>query len=326
MVKREREREHSLDNYMHKKLRQGMDYHTVLDEKLCEEHPALVEKYKLEKSIGGGGQATVYKAFRRSDGKVFAIKTVHGPDGLFEARLMAMLEVSLKGLDEQGLVHFEQLIREEPNQYGEVYHLVLELCNCSLHDRIKYKGQLDEEESAKIVIALAKTLKRVHDNEIIHCDLKPANVLLKYPRPGKFYVPKVSDFGMACWMEDPWNERGAGTWDYMSPEAMLDGRYITASDVWGLGMLLYTCLTATCPFPNMDVEVVFKNARKRDRNLRNLHHNSMDWDSIPSLSARQLIQGMTELDPGRRFTLEKQKERERTSKEKGKRVREGETE
>ncbi|EFJ35919.1 hypothetical protein SELMODRAFT_67673, partial [Selaginella moellendorffii] len=183
--------------------------------------------------------------------------------------------------------------------------LVLELCNCSLQDRIKYKGQLDEQEAAKIVIALAKMLKRVHDNEIIHSDLKPTNVLLKYLRPGKFYVPKLSNFGMACWMEDPWNERGVGTWDYMSLEAMLNGHYITASDVWGLGMLLYTCLTATCPFPNLDLKVVFKNAHKRDRSTRNFHHNSMDWDSIPSHSARQLIQGMTELDPRRRFTLEK---------------------
>ncbi|EFJ09539.1 hypothetical protein SELMODRAFT_428016 [Selaginella moellendorffii] len=174
----------------------------------------------------------------------------------------------------------------------------------SLQDRIKYKGQLDEEESTKIVIALAKTLKRVHDNEIIHCDVKPMNVLLKYPQPGKFYVPKLSDFGMACWMEDLWNERGVGTWDYMSPEAMLDGHYIAGSDVWGLGMLLYTCLMGTCLFPNLDLEVVFKNAHKRDRSTRNFHHNSMDWDSIPSHSARQLIQGTMELDPGRRFTLE----------------------
>ncbi|EFJ19724.1 hypothetical protein SELMODRAFT_110675 [Selaginella moellendorffii] len=229
-----------------------------------------------------GGQASVFKVLRRKDGQAFAVKTIlDSGDGYFdrEDRTLATL----------GYSNTDRL----PDR-KQVRDLVLELCDYNLYERISLKGVLGEHEAAKIIAPLAKTLGQVHEEGFIHCDVKPENVLLADRESNHdCCVPKLCDFGLACCMTNPWRVSGIGTWVYMAPEAMLgDGCYTPAVDVWGLGMVLYHCLTARTPFLKLRREETRRISESVISSGSGVHHGVFCWDGI-SDGARDLIRGMT---------------------------------
>lgn len=108
--------------------------------------------------------------------------------------------------------------------------------------------------AARLVRDLARGVHHAHERGILHCDLKPANVLLQPAIDGDSPSPVVTDFGLARVLtDDPGKTRSyglAGTPAYMSPEqARGDRRALTASaDVYSLGVILYELLTGRRPF------------------------------------------------------------------------------
>ncbi|EFJ10420.1 hypothetical protein SELMODRAFT_427273 [Selaginella moellendorffii] len=165
--------------------------------KLRNEYPALAEKYQVKKIIGFGGQASVFKVLRRKDGQAFAVKTIldNSGDGYFdrEDRTLATL-----GYSNAGIIHLEESLPDRLPDRKQVRHLVLELCDYNLYERIALKGVLSEHEAAKIIAPLGKTLGQVHEEGFIHCDVKPENVLLADRESNDdCCVPKLCDFGRA---------------------------------------------------------------------------------------------------------------------------------
>jgi serine/threonine-protein kinase len=96
------------------------------------------------------------------------------------------------------------------------------------------------------VKTIAEAIHYAHQRQILHCDLKPANILLD--DEGK---PYISDFGLAKRLDEnarylPASAIG-GTAAYMAPEQALQGELTTATDVYGLGAILYALLAASPP-------------------------------------------------------------------------------
>src|SRR5262249_6878289 len=121
---------------------------------------------------------------------------------------------------------------------------------------------MDARLAARLVAALADAIHHAHQRGIIHRDLKPGNVLLQEVEsahdtegwPPDLGVPRVCDFGLACHLDAPHDQThtGAvlGTPDYMAPEQAA-GRprdVSVTTDVYGLGAILYQCLTGRPPF------------------------------------------------------------------------------
>ncbi|EFJ21623.1 hypothetical protein SELMODRAFT_15530, partial [Selaginella moellendorffii] len=237
--------------------------------------------YTLQLRIGDGSQG-VFQALRRSDGAAFAVKTIAHGRGREEARALTMAS-AIAGVIKLEEEIFEMVVGEMDD---EVCHLVLELCSCSLTDMIKLKTRLGEKEAATVVYNVAVALDQVHDRGMIHCDIKPGNVL---------YEIKLGDFG-SCW---PWSSDGIGTPGFMAPESVIAGSYSTASDVFGLGMVLYTCLSGMTPFYNLSYRRMMEVFARSDDKIQ----RELKWDCIPPLAA-DLIRCMIARSPEERFTLE----------------------
>lgn len=104
--------------------------------------------------------------------------------------------------------------------------------------------KLNNKKLNSIIFQLLKGLKTLHDNNIIHRDLKLENVMIK--NDGTI---KIIDYDMACVLKKKniIERKNIGTVRYLSPESFLLGKYSKKSDVWNLGVLLYTLIAKKYP-------------------------------------------------------------------------------
>jgi formylglycine-generating enzyme required for sulfatase activity len=132
----------------------------------------------------------------------------------------------------------------------------------SLQARLDRGGVLDPRGAAVLVEKAARAVQAVHDRGLLHRDLKPDNVLVT--AGGE---PKVGDFGLARPTDLAEGRTVAGVFvgtpEYSSPEqAALTGEDPTpAVDVYGLGAVLYACLTGRAPFPRGDLQTTLEKIR-----------------------------------------------------------------
>jgi len=212
-------------------------------------------KYRLGPVIGSGGVGTVHRA-------------IH---------LWTEREVAIKILD-PGLPHFDQLrgafLREaratvqlqHPNvvdvlDMGEddahTTYLVMELLDGpTLRDVLLERRRLSPEDTFAILLPLIDALIKAHELGIVHRDFKPENIILSVDAL-EVTTPKLLDFGVAqvlretrahvSWAAD---DVIVGTPQYMSPEQARDQRELIGphTDVWGVGVVWYECLTGRPPF------------------------------------------------------------------------------
>ena len=86
-------------------------------------------------------------------------------------------------------------------------------------------------------------MKYMHDNNLVHWDIKPENILLD-----ENLAPKLSDFGWSVLVNNKKRSTFCGTFEYMAPEMFENEEYSFSVDVWGLGILLYELFHWRSPF------------------------------------------------------------------------------
>ncbi|WP_162150450.1 serine/threonine-protein kinase, partial [Arthrobacter sp. H5] len=210
-------------------------------------------RYKLGTPIGQGGMASVYQARDEVLGREVAVKLfragVIGDDETdrqqSEARVLA-------GLSHRNLVTVFDVGTDTATLHPQTY-LVMELVQGEDLHRARYNASLTEEETAAMGAGVADALAYIHGRDIVHRDVKPANILLG----GRGDVqrarnPKLTDFGIARLMDGARltaTGQSIGTAAYLSPE-QAEGISVTpASDVYSLGLVLLECLTGDAAFP-----------------------------------------------------------------------------
>lgn len=122
-------------------------------------------------------------------------------------------------------------------------HLIMELCSGGeLFDRIVAQEKYREVEAAAVIRQLAQGLEALHKANIVHRDLKPENCL--FSNSGKDSPLKIMDFGLSSVEEFTDPVVGLfGSIDYVSPEALSQGKITPKSDMWALGVILYILLS-----------------------------------------------------------------------------------
>ncbi len=210
--------------------------------------PELLRKYKILELLGKGGGGEVFLAIQRGLGRKVAIKIlrsslIHDEKEkerfLREGRIMAQLEHPyIVRVYDMGISSARPYTVMEYMQGGTLRSLLDE------------KGSLPVEDAVRLGMALAEALDVAHSSNVLHRDVKPANIFVT---PGLEGI-KLADFGLAKEIEgaSPSISRSdgviVGTPLYIAPEQIREEKPSAASDLYSLGVVLYEILAGRPPF------------------------------------------------------------------------------
>jgi serine/threonine-protein kinase len=230
-------------------------------------------KYSLLREIGSGGTGTVYEAEHLIVGKKVAIKLMN-PGAFAEADSRTRFVTEARAAARIAHANVVDIHDLGVTREGVPY-LVMELLRGeTLEDIIDTRGPLAPSYACELLLQVLAGLSAAHAQGIVHCDLKPANVLVTHPRPDRPLV-KVLDFGIARGVEAAaaLEQPGAvlGTPMYMAPEQVLGEPVDYRTDVYQASAMLFAMLAGTDPFDAHTTREVMKLVAKgRHKDLRAL--------------------------------------------------------
>jgi serine/threonine-protein kinase TTK/MPS1 len=298
-------------------MEKSKNFPVLREEKVSRKNPPIIdasrwmvipdrdqEKWFLKLSLlGRGGFSEVYKVQSMEDNEVYALKAVsytHEGEGLLANEIKILQK--LKGLP--WIVELKDFFLDKASQ---MCYILLELGTLDLSQVIK--GILKEEDlnshrinCRKLWLDMVMAVKTIHDNNIVHSDLKPANFLMVGAHL------KLIDFGISTKLQDDstsvLKDTRCGTFNYMAPEMLQTtstngevykvGRY---SDVWSMGCILYLMLYGHTPFQHISLPM------QKFLAIVNPDH-VIEYPSHPNKQAVHVIELCLQRNPKLRPTVE----------------------
>ena len=219
-----------------------------LDSKKAERAAAMLGElgdYELLEEVGRGGQGVVFRARQKSLNRTVALKVISLGQWASKAHLKRFRREAeaAASLDHPSIVP----IYEVGERDGSCYFSMKFVEGGQLHEVIR-RRPISIRQAAKLIAKLARTVHYAHEHGILHRDIKPGNILLD--AKGE---PHLTDFGLARLVETESTVTRTlevlGTPSYMAPEQAAGNRKLSgATDVYGLGAVLYQLLTGHPPF------------------------------------------------------------------------------
>ena len=274
-----------------------------------------MDRYHIYEAIGKGKHSTVYKGRRKKTIQYYAIKSV---DKSQRPRVLREVQV-LRATDSPLVLKFHAW-------YETANHLwlILEYCvGGDLLGVLKQDERLPERSIARFALDLVSALRVAHEAGVLHCDLKPSNVLIDEDgrlklcgfglarRVGDIEVPIVDGDGDGT---DTTETRKIGTTAslakrgtpcYMAPELFrTDGVHSYASDAWALGCVLYECAAGAPPFVSASLTELMEMILNDEPDFSVLENRERDVDDKTgalSASFLDLTRGLLRKDPARRL-------------------------
>ena len=208
----------------------------------------LGNRYQITEKIGMGGMAEVYKATDSTLGRTVAVKVMlpqYASDPNFAARFRQEAQAAAN-LSSPYIVNIYDWGRD-----GDSYYIVMEYVRgTDLKTAIQQRGSIHPRKVAEIGSQVCSALSVAHGYDIIHRDIKSANIMVQ----GDGNV-KVMDFGIAQAGNSGMTQDSSvlGTAHYVSPEQAQGKKLTPASDLYSLGIVLYEAATGQLPFDGPDV-------------------------------------------------------------------------
>ncbi len=219
----------------------------------------LKQRYKILRHIGSGGMAEVYLAEDLLLSRQVAIKVLRDQFNDDKTLLNQFKHEaqSAARLSNPSIINIFDVCEED----GKSFIVMEYVEGKTLKDLLEEKGRLTPYQAVKIACDIAAGLSHAHKRNIIHCDIKPHNILIT-----ENMMPKIADFGIARMISSMtmvYTNSVIGSVHYLSPE-QASGKPITAqSDIYSLGIVLYEMLTGHVPFDgNTAVAVAMMHVEK----------------------------------------------------------------
>ncbi|MFN0019362.1 MAG: protein kinase domain-containing protein [Pirellulaceae bacterium] len=254
--------------------------------------PQHIGRYRVQRMLGQGSFGRVWLAMDDELQRQVAIKVLFpsrlpgiadGEAWLTEARALA-------ALDHPHIVPIFDVGRTED---GSVFAVAKFIPGKTLQQELQDRpaGRMDPAEAVSIVAPLAEALQHAHERNLIHRDVKPANVLIERTT-GRVYL---ADFGLAARRDGAESKIIVGTPAYMSPEQARCETVDARSDLFSLGIILYELLAGRRPFSGSTLDELLQKVRSGDF----LPLREID-DSIPAELERVCHKAIAK-DPERRY-------------------------
>ncbi|MFO0844176.1 MAG: serine/threonine-protein kinase [Gemmataceae bacterium] len=246
----------------------------------------------IEEEIGRGGMGTVYRAGRAAGASgpaEAAVKVLAAELAVelgFQQRFQREISI-LRQLSHPNIVRFL-----ESGVEGDRFWYAMELIHGESLEGVRDgRGRVPWRQVLEIAWQVAPALKHAHDRGVIHRDLKPSNLLIDSDG-----VVKLTDFGIASLFASPHlTVTGGviGTPEYLSPEQACGKPVTKRSDLYSLGVVLYTLVTGTTPFVGEQMDLLHKHQYAQfERPSRLVPELHPDFEG--------LIASLLEKDPGKR--------------------------
>ena len=212
--------------------------------------------FKILNKIGEGSFSTVLKVQRKKDGIIYALKRVKFAKLSEKEKSNALNEIRiLASINNKNIISYKEAFFDENDSsldivmeyadHGDLFQLITE--------HKKTKTHFKEEDIWNTLIQLLNGLKTLHELNILHRDLKSANVFLF-----KNGVVKLGDLNVSKITRKGMGYTQTGTPYYASPEVWKDKPYDSKSDIWSLGCVIYEMCALNPPFRAQTMEELFK--------------------------------------------------------------------
>jgi len=269
-------------------------------------------KYTLRQEIGCGSFSRVFKAVDLN-GRELAIKRlkkakIEGND-YFKKALDSEIEIMKMVSCDNSVLLVDYF---ETKTY---FNIVMEVCERNLDEELKKREKPFSEEELKLILKqLSKVFVIMDKENIMHRDIKLANILVKIDTRSSNklgFIVKLTDFGLSKVMETDITATFAGTYITMAPEVLERSEYSAKADLWSVGVICYQLLYNSFPF----------NASTNEDLLRNIKTKEIRYPSIIPISKnlKQLLNKLLSKDPVLRYSwkeliycdfLEKERDKE----------------
>ncbi|XP_019727071.1 serine/threonine-protein kinase D3-like isoform X2 [Hippocampus comes] len=244
--------------------------------------------------LGSGQFGIVYGGQHRKSGRDVAIKIIDKMRFPTKQESQLRNEVAiLQNLQHPGIVNLDCMF-ETP----EKVFVVMEKLHGDMLEMIlsSEKSRLPERLTKFLVTQILVALRHLHFKNIVHCDLKPENVLLASAEP----LPQVKlcDFGFARMIgEKSFRRSVVGTPAYLAPEVLCNKGYNRSLDMWSVGVIIYVSLSGTFPFnEDEDINDQIQNAA--------FMYPPSPWKEI-SENATDLINNLLQVKLRKRYSVDK---------------------
>ena len=252
-----------------------------------------INDFEIIKQLGKGAFGSVSKVRKISDGKIYALKSVKIGKLSQKEKESALNEIRiLYSLNNPNIIYYYDGFYDETSR---TLNIIMEFAeDGDISGKIKElqikKEKFSEETIWNWIIQMLEGIKYLHNNKIIHRDLKCANIFLNKKgiiKIGDLNVSKVSESGLA--------KTQTGTPYYCAPEIWKDEEYDYKCDIWSIGCIIYELCTFVPPF--------------RGTSLRDLSINVLKgiYNPIPkyySNDLSEIISKMLIVDPNKRYSID----------------------
>ena len=226
---------------------------------ITRKHPdGRVDNYNVHKIIGQGGFGTVFHITKLETNEEFALKVTP-----FEIlKKPKLIKKHRMEIEIQRKLNHPNILKSYDNFEDSTYmYIVLELCpHRSVKHLLREKKLFTEIETASIIREIVNGLIYLHDNRIIHRDLKLENFLI-----GKDGHVKIADFGLSTKLDydDQRRFTVCGTPNYLSPEILCSSKkgHSYEVDIWAVGVCAFAMLTGKPPFETKNLKQTYDNIR-----------------------------------------------------------------